>query len=129
MCFVHFLIVETPSQSSSQSVLTSTILAVVFEICTLVLMFVVILFLIQLCLRRWWQKTHSKAINDASKPFNAVYDYPVAVFNTNTQLSVLQRIDTMTEAANTCSMRQQIPEAMDVETKKNVAYGIVKQLS
>ena len=120
MSFVYFFVVGTPSLDSSQSILIPTILEIVFGVCTLFLLFVVILLLILPYIRKWRRKTPAQAVSDIPMTVNAIYECPDAVLTTNIQASIFQRLDVLTETINAYSTRLKVLEDKDKNTMQNL---------
>ena len=120
--YVQLLIVETPSSTNTQSVLISTILALVFGLCFLLLLSIFGVLVAWLFLRKLKLKESSKATNEPLSPLSPVYENPDTLLAGNFQLSVYQDIAVKTAVDNVV-YSPSVGQNMDITTTDNVAYS------
>ena len=120
--YVQLLIVETPSSTNTQSVLISTVLALVFGLCFLLLLSIFGVLVAWLCLRKLKLKESSEATNEPLSPLSPVYENPDALLDSNFQLSVHQDI-AVTAAVDNVASSPSVRQNTDITTTDNVAYS------
>ena len=95
----------------------------------LLILFIVGLFLIKSCVSKHKQKESSQAVNEGSKPLDAIYEDPDAVLADNFQPGAVQHVEIETADNVAYFTKSQALGDEEVDAQENVAYCAASRIT